>query len=480
MHMIILAVELHKLCLEIRADFLEDCPHVGHDRGGEHAAAVFGYEDQMRMNGKDTMPATPIIIVVGHRPRYIRSVKLRKANMYRLYPTPEQARALAQIVGACRFVYNLALEQRRDWWRAYRANTGHAINFAGQCRELTDLRAEMDWLRAAPIHTLQQALRDLDRAYQNFFAGRAAYPTPRKRGVHDSFRFPDPASLRLERTGRSAGRIKLPKLGWVAIRGWYALPGAIRNITISLRAGQWFASVQWERETVAAPVPPPQPAIGIDMGVAVFAALSDGSSIAPGNFGQRAMRALRKAQRALARKRRGSQNRRKAVRRLQRLHARVANARKDFLHKHSTTIAKSHGMVVVEALRVRAMSASASGTADLPGRNVRQKAGLNRSILDQGWSMFRAMLGYKLAERGGRLVEVPPAYTSQTCAQCGHVDAASRVSQDRFACTSCAHEANADINAAINIKRRADGPLKPVEGYRVKRPGEAGSTRRAA
>jgi putative transposase len=159
---------------------------------------------------------------------------------------------------------------------------------------------------------------------------------------------------------------------------------------------------------------------------------------------------------------------------------RVANAREDFLHKVSTDIAKNHGVVVVEALRVRNMSASAKGTIEAPGRKVRQKAGLNRSILDQGWHTFRMMLAYKLADRGGRLIEVDPANTSRTCAACGTIDKASRISQARFACTGCGHGANADINAAINIKRRADGVLKPVEGHRSERPVEAGSIRRAA
>lgn len=174
----------------------------------------------------------------------------------------------------------------------------------------------------------------------------------------------------MERTGKKTGRVKLPKLGWVAFRGWYDLPGAIRNITISRRAGQWFASVQWERE-FEEPVPSVLPAVGIDMGVAVFAAMSSGETVALGDFGRKALRALRKAQRAVSRKRKGSANPRKAVRRVQTLHARVANARKDFLHKLSTIIAKNHGTVVVEALQVQNMSASAKGTAEEPGRNVR-------------------------------------------------------------------------------------------------------------
>ena len=204
------------------------------------------------------------------------------------------------------------------------------------------------------------------------------------------------------------------------------------------------------------------------MGIASFATLSDGTSIAPANHGKKALRALCRAQRSLSRKKRGSRNRRKAIRRVARLQQRVANARKDFLHKTSTAIAKSHGTVVVEALPVRNMSASAKGTAEAPGRNVRAKAGLNRAILDQGWRGFRIMLGYKLADRGGRLIEVPAAYTSQTCAACGVIDARSRRDQAHFACVACDHTAHADTNAAINILRRGDSALKPV-GHRSKR-----------
>ncbi len=403
----------------------------------------------------------------------------RKAVLFRLYPTPEQAAQMAQIAGACRFVYNLALDQRRDWWRQYRAVTGGNISFASQCRELTELRAEVDWIKAAPVHALQQALKDLDRAYQNFFAGRAAYPTPRKKSINDSFRFPDPVSLIVKRTGKSSGQMKLPKLGWVRLRGWQPLPGDICNITVSRRAGQWFAAVQCERE-VSEPTSSALPVVGIDMGVAVFAALSDGTTIQPANHGKKALRALRRAQRALARKKRGSANRRKAIRRVAKIQQRVANARKDFLHKRSTEIAQNHGTVVVEALEVRNMSASAKGSVEQPGRRVKQKAGLNRAILDQGWSMFRAMLAYKLADRGGRLIEVPAAYTSQTCPVCGHVSAANRERQADFVCVACGHAANADTNAAINILRRADSALKPVEEHRVKRPREAGTSRRKA
>lgn len=399
---------------------------------------------------------------------------LYRANTYRLYPTPEQAHQMSQIAGSCRYVYNLALEQRRDWWKP-----GRRFSFASQCREVTMLRNEVDWLKAAPAHTLQQALKDLDRAYQNWWAGRADYPTPRKKGLSDSFRVPDKELIKVERTGNSSGRIKLPKLGWVRIRGWHAVPGAICSATVSRRAGQWQVAVQWQRE-VSEPLPSELPAVGIDRGIAVFAAMSNGVNIAPANHGKKALKALRKAQRNASRKRRGSSNRRKAMRRVAKIQMRVANARKNFLHEQATAIAQNHGTVVLEALKVRNMSASAKGTVAEPGKMVRQKAGLNRAILDQGWGMFSRFLGYKLADRGGVLVEVPAHYTSQTCAECGVVDARSRRDQARFVCTACGHEANADTNAAIIILQRGlDKSLKPVEGHRSKRPDDAGSIRRA-
>lgn len=473
--MIILPIHLDHLCLEIIAHAGEDCAEIGKRCLREHATPVFCHEDQMDMQRENAVPTGAIGVVICHRPTYIGDVIERKANTYRLYPTPDQAQQMAPFAGACRFVYNLALEQRRDWWKP-----GRTFNFASQCREVTMLRAEVDWLKAAPVHTLQQALKALDRAYQNGWAGHAEYPTPRKKGRNDSFRFPDPVSIKVERTGKSSGRIKLPKLGWVRLRGWYAIPGDICNATVSRRAGQWHVAVQWQREA-AEPIPSTLPAIGIDRGVAVFAAMSNGTSIAPVNHGKKALKALRKAQRNLSRKKRGSANRRKAIRRVAKIQMRVANARKTFLHEQTTTIAKNHGTVVVEALKVQNMSASAKGTAEKPGRNVKQKAGLNRAILDQGWGVFRVMLGYKLADRGGKLKEVPAAYTSQTCAECGVVDARSRQDQARFVCTGCGHEANADTNAAVIIlKRGLDKSLKPVEGPRSKRPDDAGSIRRAA
>ena len=203
--------------------------------------------------------------------------------------------------------------------------------------------------------------------------------------MNDSFRFPDPVSIKVERTGKSSGRIKLPKLGWVRLRAGMRSPATICNATVSRRAGQWHVAVQWQRE-VAEPV-----AVNSAGGrnrpgcCGVRRAVATAPTSRPVNHGKKALRALRRAQRNLSRKKRGSANRRKAIRRVAKIQMRVANARKNFLHEQTTAIAKNHGTVVVEALKVRNMSASAKGTAAEPGKKVRQKAGLNRAILDQGW-----------------------------------------------------------------------------------------------
>jgi putative transposase len=390
---------------------------------------------------------------------------VRRANLYRLEPTPEQAIAFAQWAGACRFVYNCGLEQRRDWHR-------HAkLSYVQQAREITEARAAFDWLAAVPVHALQQALRDLDTAYQRFFAKLGGYPRPRQKERDDTFRLPDPSYLGFKRLSKRMGAIKVPKLGWVRCRDWRPLGGELRNVTIRRKAGHWYAAIQWQRE-IPDPAPKNGPAIGIDRGVAVFAALSDGSKIEPLNSFRRIEAKLAKLQRRLARKTKFSANWRKLKAKISRLHSHAANARKDYLHKQSTIIAESQGVVKVEKLNVRGMSASAKGTIEEPGRNVRAKAGLNKSILDQGWSMFRTMLVWKLAERGGRLEEVSAAYTSQTCSECGVVDAASRCSQSEFRCIACGHCAHADINAAKNILQARTLAVEPPKRTRIKRVGK--------
>mgnify|MGYP000775852109 FL=1 len=187
------------------------------------------------------------------------------------------------------------------------------------------------------------------------------------------------------------------------------------------------------------------------MGVARFATLSDGSCIKPLHSFRKHEKKLAKLQRRLAKRVKFSANWQKLKAKIQRLHRTIANVRNDFLHRTTTIISKNHALVVIEDLKVRNMSRSASGTFELPGKNVRAKSGLNKSILDQGWFGFRRQLEYKLKWLGRKLVVIPPQYTSQTCSHCGCADRANRPTQAKFKCVACGFECNADHNAALNI-----------------------------
>lgn len=393
---------------------------------------------------------------------------VNRGYKFRLYATDEQKVLFGQYTGVCRLVYNLALEQRRDWWRLFRSNTGGSISFASQCRELTELRAEFDWIAAVPITPQQQALRDLNRAFANFFSGIAGYPTPRKRGVNDSFRFSG-RECSWRKLNAKWGIIRLPKIGEVKFRLTRNIPGTVKNVTVDLDALGWHVvfSVEVEYDV-------PEnfgPAIGIDRGIVHTLALSDGTfREIPKERLNLLDRRARKQARKLARCKRGSNRRNVARKLLARTRAKAARLRLHWNHERTVEIADSFGVVAIEALKTRNMTASPKGTVEQPGRNVSQKSGLNRVILENGWYQFEALLTYKLGERGGRLVKVNPAYTSQTCAQCGCVDPKNRKSQAVFNCGHCGHKAHADTNAACNILRAGTQPaLRNVVGRPKKR-----------
>jgi putative transposase len=375
-----------------------------------------------------------------------------QAFKFELMPSGDQQRDMRRFSGSCRVVFNEALSLQKA-----RYETGEKkLGYAGLCKQLTAWRngaplpsgRTAPWLADAPVHPLQQTLKDLERAYTNFFAKRADFPRFKKKGQGDSFRYPDPKQIKLDQAN---SRLFLPKLGWLRYRKSRDVLGAVKNVTVSQSCGKWFVSIQTERE-IEQPIPSGS-AVGIDMGVVRFATLSDGTFYAPLNSFKRHETALRKAQQAMSRKVKFSNNWKKAKARVQRIHSRIGNARRDYLHKTSTAISQNHAMVCIEDLQVRNMSRSAAGTVDAPGRNVRAKSGLNKSILDQGWFEFRRQLDYKLAWKCGWLVVVPPQYTSRTCPCCGHVAAGNRKTQAQFACVECGFEENADLVGAINVLR---------------------------
>lgn len=380
-----------------------------------------------------------------------------QAYRFELKPNGEQQRFMRRFAGSCRFVYNKALDLQQERHEAGEKKLG----YAALCKALTEWKAQPQtlWLNETPSQALQQALKNLERAYKNFFEKRADFPCFKKKGQSDSFRYPQGVKL-----DQGNNRVFLPKLGWIRYRNSRSVLGEVKNATVSQSSGKWFISIQTEREVEQSL--PHGEAVGIDMGIARFATLSDGSYIEPLNSFKKHQQRLARYQRAMSRKTKFSNNWKKAKAKVQRIHTRIANARKDFLHKASCQISQNHAMIAIEDLQVRDMSKSAKGSSEQHGKQVKQKSGLNRSILDQGWTEFRRQLEYKAAWNGGCVVAVPPQYTSQTCPCCGHVSKGNRLTQAKFECVECGFEENADVVGAINILARGHRVLacgEPVQ-----------------
>lgn len=478
MHVIVLAIAFNHSGAEACGDFLEGTFKTLMSISVKKTTPGLCYEDQVDMEVANNLSSRSIFHIESPKTKcYNLTMQTIRGHVYRLKPTPEQEVLLAQTAGVTRLVYNLALEQRRTWGgRPFAGGDPRNFGAKGLSRELSELRSDFDWIRAISQTAQNQALIDLDRAYANFFEGRAGYPRPRKRGAADSFRHVG-REIALRKLNAKWSEVRIPKIGWIRYRDTRPLRARadgtveIRNATLRRRPdGGWEISIATRCEIEERLVP--AAAVGIDRGVAVPYALSTGEMVHLPKTVKRRRAAIRRAQKALSRRKRGSARYARARRRLATLRARDARVRAHLAHVLSRRLARDHGLVAIEDLKIGAMTRSARGTAEAPGRNVAQKAGLNREILNVGWHALERMLGYKLEETGGILIKVPAAYTSQTCAVCGHVDARSRESQALFACTACGAQTNADINAAKNIlaralardeDRRGNAPLLDVE-----------------
>ena len=336
-----------------------------------------------------------------------------------------------------RYVWNLAVEQLN-----YSQRTRNLPSPAEQSRQLTEARHEHDWLRNVPAVVGQQALRDFRQACTNWWKGTHRRPTWRKARESNGFRIVDGHGIRVGQINRKWSRAWIPGLGWVRFRRTRPVSNEAKSFRVTLDScGRWHIAFAVKPEPITAPGN--GEVVGVDRGVTATLALSSGETMhAPKPT------STRKAQQALARCKRGSNRRGKARQRLARVHARNKDRRKDFIEKASTDLARRYDLIRVEDLQIGNMTRSAKGTKDKPGRNVRAKAGLNRSIMEQGWGLFAQRLTAKAPQR---VEKVPAAYTSQRCSRCGIVDRNSRKSQALFCCTSCNHTANADVNAAMNI-----------------------------
>jgi transposase len=364
-------------------------------------------------------------------------------SRYRLLPTPAQEVGLLAHCAHARFVWNLAVEQHAHWQRG-RAS---APNYMEQCRQLTEARAEFEWLRAGSVTVQQQALRDFAQAKTQSFRGTHRKPRWRKAGRDEGFRQVGVRPEHVRKLNRRMGRVWVPKVGWVRFRWSRAVPKGVKSYRVTRdRVGRWHVGFA----VIPDPIPAPGngEVVGVDRGVVVSAALSTGELLCRPQLPVAQRRRLLRLQRKLARAQRGSNRRRRVKTSIARLTARQADRRKDWVEKTSTDLARRFDLIRVEDLKIRNMTRSAKGTRENPGRRVRQKAGLNRSILAQGWGLLVARLEQKAS---GRVEKVNPAFTSQRCSVCGHVAADSRQSQALFVCVACHQTSHADVNAARNI-----------------------------
>ena len=241
--MVVFAIHFHQARLEVGADLREHPAQTFDGIAIEHLSAIFCHKDQMDMHLKNAVSASANFVVINHRPKYNRSVKRFQAFKFALQPNGEQQRLMRCFSGSCRFVFNKALAMQKALYEQGEKKLG----YAGLCKVLTGWRNDLDtlWLSDAPVHPLQQTLKDLERAYTNFFARRADFPRFKKKGMGDNFRYPDAKQFKIDQ-GNS--RVFLPKLGWVRYRNSRDMPGVAKNITVSGCGGKWFASIQTERE----------------------------------------------------------------------------------------------------------------------------------------------------------------------------------------------------------------------------------------
>ena len=340
-------------------------------------------------------------------------------------------------------MWNLAVEQQRHWQPGRQAP-----GYNEQCAQLTAARAEYDWLKAGSHTVQQQALRDFAQAMRNFFHGTHGRPTWRKAGTHEAFRQVGVKPRHIKRLNRRYGQVWIPKVGWVRFRWTRAIADTVKSYRVTLdRLGRWHIAFA----TIPDPLPGPgdSSVVGVDRGVAVSVALSNGQLLhAPGLRAGETQR-LHRLQRHLARAQRGSHRRARTKLAIAKLRARDTDRRRDWVEKTTTDLARRFEIIRVEDLNVRAMTRSARGTREHPGTNVAQKRGLNREISRQGWGLLVARLQHKAL---GRVEFVPAAYTSQRCSYCGHIAPENRKSQAVFQCVACdAGPCNADVNTARNI-----------------------------
>lgn len=367
---------------------------------------------------------------------------------FRLYPTLEQEKELLEYCAQARFIWNLAVEQNSNW----RPGRASAPGYLEKSRQLTEIRKELSWLSQGSYKIQQQALRDFDQAMKSFFKRNNSRPTFRKRNKHESFGVVDVGNKDIRRLSCKVGEVRVHKLGWVRFR-WSRYISEFKSYRIALdRSGRWHVS--FKIKPCAIDEPHNGKSVGVDLGVNVSFATSEGELHNIPKLTDKERRRLYLLQRKHSRSQKESNRREKLRVQIAKINARKIDRKKDFVEKLTTDLARKYDTIGVEDLKIKNMTKSAKGTAEKPGKNIRQKSGLNSGILSSGWGLFTQRLEDKATNS---VIKVNPRYTSQKCSSCGYTAKENRESQAIFHCKSCGYQNNADVNGAINIKQEAEG-----------------------
>ena len=357
----------------------------------------------------------------------------------------ETDQKLKNYTGGCRFVWNKALALNLERLNQKQPILRYdALDFWSKLWKHSD---EYGFLKDLPSQVLQQKLMDLDKAFKDAFDKNQPLkriPVFKRKGQSNADKIRYPQGFKIE---QQTNRVFLPKIGWVRYRNSRKIIGTPKNVTVSRKGKHWYVSIQVEYETEIKPHQS-KSAVGIDMGVKRFVTLSNGAFFEPLNSFKKSAEKLAILQRKLSHKKKLSKNWFKQKAKITKHHEKIAAARCDYLHKISTQICENQAVICIEDLKIKNMSKAAKL------KNIRQKSGLNKAILDQGWGMFFEMLEYKQDWNGGILIKVPPHHTSQECPRCHHIAKANRRTQAEFVCVECNYTNHADIVGAINVLTR--------------------------
>lgn len=350
-------------------------------------------------------------------------MKLMRTYKYKLILTKSQSNRIDLWIGTCRFIYNLALETKSEVYR----NANISLSKFELMRQVSELRQSFEWISDVPSGCLQNVIERLDSSYQTFFKG-GGFPKWAKKDYYNSISF--------KYVSETENGFKLPKIGKVKIFKDTFPKGVLKTAIIIKEKNSYFICITSEVESENLYPKNENQVVGLDMGIAYFLVDSDGCFVENPQIFKKYEAQLRVENRSLTRKKKESKSRQKQKKRLAKLHAKIANVRKDFLHKTSIKYVKENSLIVAEKLNVKGMV-----------KNRR----LSKLISDVSWGTFFSMLNYKSKFYKKVFVQVSPAFTSQKCNKCGNIAKENRLSQSQFKCVSCGHEQNADLNAAKNI-----------------------------